>query len=415
MTKPNSPLDQERDYIESLVQEGRNRQEIVASLASKGISTSERSIRRALKRWTGHKEKSTLNQTRVYGDEADITSDNAALLNNPTALIEERGLDPEDWTVDSVTMNEWDSPSGELMKQLKIHLRRKRSSALPEPARSEGWKPPKSKKPNTDGNLVALLGDQHAPHHDEKLHELVVAWLADNKPHKGILLGDLLDFPEQSRHRHDPAWKASAQTCIDSGYRILCDYLSASPDTEWEMLLGNHEIRIRNTIIDVAQDLYGIRPGTNGKDNPLPSLSLNHLLRLDELGIKLVQSDTSYEYGKIVINKNLAAIHGHIATKGSGTTARKALTEYGHSLVQGHSHRASIIFETVHDIEGNPKTLTAAESGCLCKIKGGLGYTTNPDWQQGFCTATVHSDNYFKLDLATHLNGKLLWRHKEYE
>lgn len=415
MINQNSLLDEHREYIELLVQEGKNKQDIANILKARfGINTSRHSIRRALKRWQPKSEKASV---RVSGDVAEVTSVASPDLNDPDALIEERGLDPEEWSMDSLTINEWDAPSEEgtrTMKQLKVNLRRKRPFSLPQPARAEGYKPLKSKKPETDSSLVAILGDQHAPHHDPELHELVCAWLTDNKPGRGVLLGDLLDFPEISRHRHDPAWAASTQECIDSGYRLLRDYISASPDTEWKFLAGNHEVRIRNTIIDQARDLYGIKPGSDEDEEMEPALGFTHLLRLDELGIDHKHLTSSYEQGKIVLNRNLGVVHGHKASKGSGVTALKMLEEYHHSIICGHTHRLSSVHQTKYDILGEPETLTAAESGCLCKVKGGLGYTVNPDWQPGFLSVNIHSDTHFKIDLGVYAGSALLWRNERY-
>jgi hypothetical protein len=42
------------------------------------------------------------------------------------------------------------------------------------------------------------------------------------------------------------------------------------------------------------------------------------------------------------------------------------------------------------------------------------GYTDEPDWQQGFITAEIWSDGFFKLDTATYVNGVLMWRGQRY-
>lgn len=442
MSNNHSPLDEYREFIEALLAEGHSKAKIAELLRTeRGVETSRHSLRRAIKRWDSWVPTfwpdpspsittATASNVSVTGDTASFISAPQSITLTPGSsdtddaerLVKERGFDPEVWDITDITVNEWDAPveggGTQTMRQLKVHLRKKRPSTIPVPARSEGYQPKKNKPPLVTNGLIAILGDQHAPHHDQELHERVVDWLADNKPMRGVLLGDLVDFPEQSRHRHDPFWHATAQECLDSAYGLLRDYVDASPDTEWDFCAGNHSDRLRNKIIDQARDLYGLRPGSLPHETETePALGLRHLLRLDELGIRYEESNGSYEHARIRLNNNLAVVHGHKATRGSGTTALKTLTEFGHSVVMGHSHRASIVYETKYDIHGNPETLTAAEAGCLCQIKGGLGYTVNGDWQQGFCTASIFSDKLFKLDLATYIadTGVLLWRDKQYD
>ena len=81
----------------------------------------------------------------------------------------------------------------------------------------------------------------------------------------------------------------------------------------------------------------------------------------------------------------------------------------------GHTHRQSVVFHTAHDIDGEPSVLLGCEAGTMARIRGGLGYTPNPDWQQGFATAHLHEDGLFALDLAVFVNGSLLWAGQRYD
>lgn len=326
-------------------------------------------------------------------------------------FVSKRGLNPDDWVILRTRLNEWGN-DGEPFTQLRVDLAPKALEALM-PARAEGWKPPKKlpEFPKRDGELVVFFGDQHCPHHDVGLHESACQWLAENKPNRGVLIGDMLDFDSISRHRYNPEWATTMQNCIDTAYCVLLDYKQASPGTQWQLLSGNHEARLRNAVIDNLLNMYGLRRAiADGEQVGESVLSISHLLRLDELGIEWVQPNGEYEHGQIKVNPNLAARHGWIATKKSGTSALKTLEHLGHSVIVGHSHRMSEVFLTKHDIDGNTETLTGVECGTMAKIKNGLGYSVAPDWQAGFATATLYDDGKFSIDLAKYIEGDLLWR-----
>jgi hypothetical protein len=415
--KSQSPLDEHHEYIESLVAKDYSQKQIVAALKEKGVKTTSRSLVRAFSRW-GLSTQQVHGETPgvdVQGDKASVISQASPDLGDLDQIIKDRGLKPEEWDVTHITVNEWDSPVGDTLKQLKVQLTRKKLHFFPQPATPSKTTKPKAPK-NTHGELVVFTGDQQAPFHDRKLHQAFVSWLKKNKPAKGVLIGDTVDFPDISRHRLKPEQNATVQECINSGYQILKDYVDASPKTEWTKLCGNHDERIRNTLIDKAVELYGVKRAEIVGLEEASVLSVAHLLRLDDLGIYYLEPESSYEHLQINISPHLAARHGWIARKGSGASALQTLDHLGFSVVVGHTHRQGLVHKTTHDIDGASTTLAAAETGCMCQIQGGLGYSVAPNWQQGFSTAWVWPDGKFKIDLATYLpqDELLLWRDQQY-
>lgn len=342
----------------------------------------------------------------IKDNEVEITSEASSDISDPEKIVIDRGLDPDEWEFSGLTVNEWDSPTGDTLKQLKVQLKRKNLIDFIEPARIDGPKRKPINKKKTNSSLWFVIGDQHAPFHDEGMHESVLTLLKETKPSHATCLGDLGEFSEISRHRHNPAWKATTQQSVDASYNVLSDYVNASPNTEWTFIEGNHENRLRNLIIDYVKDLYGLKQGGNGA----VTMSIEHLLRLDELGIKFIGDSNTYEYSKVKVNKNLAIVHGHIATKHSGTSALKTLEHFGHSIIQGHTHRQSQVFKTVRDIEDMPEVLTGVEAGCGCKTKKGIGYAPQSDWQQGAVMIELYENDLFKVDLMPFIKGNLLWR-----
>lgn len=430
-----SPLDKHREKAEPLIKSLLSRATPLVDIATEvnretGVRTSERSIRRAIERWNIEGPPSEANFERpglkLENDRAELTSTPSDQLASPEDLMIERGLNPEDWEVKSMTINEWegapvktDQSNGKvvnrLYRQLKINLVKKLKLSFPTPAESSDFRRAKIVAPkNVNGQLTVFTGDQQAPFHDRDLHERFLGWLKNNRPAKGVLIGDTVDFPDISRHRWNPEGTATVQECINAGYGIVRDYVEASPDTEWIALAGNHDERIRNTLLDQAARLYGVKRAEIEDTEEASVLSVAHLLRFDELGVHFVEPEGSYDQCQVNISPYLAARHGWLASKGSGSSALKTLEHLGYSVVVGHTHRQSLVHKTTHDIEGQPTTVAGVETGCMCRIEEGLGYAVAPDWQNGFATAHLWPDGKFKIDLATYVSDVLMWRDQRY-
>lgn len=427
-----SPLDGYRSQIESSVDAGLSYTDIAEYLRQQGVHTTRHSIRRALRRWGTDRPSSTSERPgiTISGDEAEVTSEPQPFtseLADPPTLIRERGLDPEEWEIVKLTINEWDAMTSDKaygdnqivkMRQLKVYLKKKFLFNFVLPAKDRPtYVRPKSKARSVKGEgakLIVAAGDQQAPYHDPRLHGLFCDWLEENQPDKGVLIGDTVDFPDISRHPDNPEWHVSAQECIDAGYLLLRDYVQSSESTDWTKLCGNHDERIRRRLLNYQTRLYDIKPANKGDGEERSVWHISNLLHLDDLGIEYVDPDGNYDHAQVRISRYLAARHGHIARKGAGSSALATLEHFGYSLLIGHTHRQALIHKTTHDIDGRLTTLAAAEIGCMCLIKGGLGYTPAPDWTNGFATTSVWSDGTFKIDLGTFVDGALYWRDQRF-
>lgn len=409
--------------MEKWLSEDKSLADMVRTFAASpyDLPTSTRSLGRALDRWgiarPQHEQVAPERPgVSINGDSAEVVSKASAQLITAKELMEERGLDPEEWEESGLTINQWDSPTGEVLRQLKLHLRRVKPLSIAIPARLNG--PRYKVRGRLDSHkprLVVFTGDQQAPHHEPHLHELFCEWLKENQPNEGVLIGDTVDFPTVSRHPKNPEWHPPVQDCVDAGYALLHDYREAGEDVRWKKLIGNHDERLRRSVIDVLNsELYTL---TRAKKDDLeedPLLDVGHILRLDELDIEIERPHGDYENAQINVSAHLAARHGWIARKGSGASALATLEHLGFSVVVGHTHRQSLVHKTRHDINGELTTLAACETGCMCLISEGLGYAVAPDWQNGFATAIVWPDGTFKIDVATYVNGVLLWRDQKY-
>jgi len=402
--------------------------------AAKEFNTSEAAIRRFRKRWQIGAPAPQRAYTKIDGDKAEAQTElsTTPILDDPDAMLRQRGLDPSEWEVTNATLNEWQGPGSEgatTYYQTKFSVRRLTPSQWVQPARPRGPRveefemlPSISALTRGNTELAVIVGDQQAPFHDEDLHQQFLSWLACNQPDIGVLIGDTVDFPDISRHAFDPDSTATVNECVQSGYDLLFDYVAASPVTRWVKLVGNHDERIRQYVLSQARELYGLRRATRRDESVESSvLSLDHLLRLDELGIELIDPHGPYEQAQYNLSDKLAVRHGHLVKRKAGETALANLEELGYSVFVGHVHRQAIVEKTRHDIGGFPSVIMGVEIGCMCVTqrteRNGRfwpNYTVNPNWQAGFATADIWPDGKFSVDLAKFVNGTLLWRNQRY-
>jgi hypothetical protein len=341
----------------------------------------------------------------VIDDSAPKTYELADLpKGRPAEMIVERGMDPAEFRVSSVSVNEWEM-NGDLQRQTKLTIVPVKDQEFLVPVRTEGYVPPKPKPraKSQKSTLYVVTGDEQEPFSDPGVHKSLLNWLGEVQPDEGVNLGDALDWPSVSKYRKRPETNATVKECMEALWRNICDRRTASPNTRWRMMAGNHEDRLNNYVLDRAMDLHGLT--RVGDDQEI--LTTEFLMRFDELGIEYVWD---YPNGRIQLAPDLAVRHGWIVKKGAGASALGTLEKTNYSVIIGHVHRQGITALTVDGINSEPTTRYAAEAGCMCIVKGGLGHTTAPDWQQGFLTVQVHDDGTWLIEPAVFQNGKIHWR-----
>lgn len=440
MSQTTSPLDSEPyvSVVKQQIEDGETNSTIVRVLEKNyQIETSPDSIRRFRKRHGLNPRAFDAAEVVIDGDQGHITTPptTVAVLQDPDTMIRQRGLDPEEWKIaDGMRVNQYEGPAPKGADEAKITYyqtrfqieRRNPGSQIMAP-RTDGWiAPPKPAIDDRKPQLVVIVGDQQAPFHDKGLHECFLGWLDENQPQRGVSLGDTFDFPDiRPGHRVYPEHNATVTECLQSGYDLFRGYIDASPHTWWTKLIGNHDERIVNILLDkpITRPMAEIRRpvGPDGSGGEYLH-ALSHAARLDELGIDVIETGGSYEHGQVNLSKYLAVRHGWIARKGAGQSALATLEHTRYSIVVGHTHRQSIVHHTSANIDGQINTLAAAEAGCMCRVEQAPdddgrvwpNYTVAPDWQQGFMTAVIWPDGKFHLDPATYVDGTLLWRDQRY-
>lgn len=338
-------------------------------------------------------------------------------LGDVESLLSERGLDPSEWEVVSLTVNEWDGPVAgggtQKLRQLKASLRPRRVLAtLLRPAALPEAMPPAARMV-LDGRarLGVLTGCWQYPYADLGFESCFEAWLAAVKPDFGIDLGDGMDLPTISRHRDNPSHAATPQACVDAFGLALYRRRVASPDTAWTILLGNHDVRFLTEQLQRAERLAGLRPAAFPSDDGAPEdlFSPRRILRLDELGIEAVlPPGGDYRFAEVEIAPGWLAIHG--AKTDAKRAAMDTVKQYGSSVVMAHTHRQRLYSVRLPRGTGAPVDAVGVEVGCGCRISDGLGYAVRPDWTNGFATVSVDADGHVMPEFARYADGVLRWR-----
>jgi hypothetical protein len=360
-------------------------------------------------------------ETDADGEIATLTATGdvrEVALGDVDSLLRDRGLDPAEWDVVSLTVNEWDGPvSGggtQKLRQLKASLRPRRILAtLLRPAELPPIGLLASPRPvRTDAaRLGVVTGCWQYPYADETFEGLFEEWLRIVRPDFGIDLGDGMDFPTISRHRDNPSHAATPQACIDAYGLALYRRRLASPDTAWKILLGNHDIRVLTEQLQRAERLAGLRPAVFPSDDvePEPLYSPRRILRLDELEVEAVlPPGGDYRFAEVEITPELLAIHGE-KTDARGA-ALSEVTKYRASVLMAHTHRQRLYSKRLPRGTSGAVEAIGVEVGCGCRIDGGLGYAVRPDWTNGAATVSLDADGFFSVDFIRYADGVLRWR-----
>lgn len=361
-------------------------------------------------------------RTVVRGDSAELTASELATAED---LMRERGFGTDEWRVKMAVVNEWglDPESNQPYKQLKVTLERKPDLEWLFPAELEPVrKQPRLKAPSkASSQRVCLVGDHQAPYHSLAAQEAFLRFLSQERFDRIVHVGDLLDFPTISRHRDSAVYNASVQDCINSGAQILKDIgdtaRALNPDVVLDLIVGNHDERIRTELLLRAERMFNIKPAEiPGFETSEDSLSLRRLLRLNHLGWTLHDDPAGYKHVEVQLSPRFVIRHGWLTGQ---NPAKKSMEVRGTGIAVGHTHAKSQVWVTKYH-EGKARTDVAVELGTMSQTGSGLGFSVLPNWHPGWGTVSVHHDGLVSVDHAVFHeeanNGKgvALWRDQRY-
>lgn len=260
------------------------------------------------------------------------------------------------------------------------------------------------------------------PFHDPRAIDIAIQVAEAERPDVIVHAGDLNDFAPFSRHRQEPGFVMTVQPAIDYAHAYLAALGSCTRDQR--VISGNHDIRLQNYIIDNAAAAFGLtRARAKSAAREWPVLSVENLLRFDELGVEYVGA---YPAGATYINDNLAAIHGAKIGNANRTAAQIVVEDERVSILYGHTHKRALAAKTRNN-RGRNAPVVAHSPGCLCRVDGavpstkgqvdafGAHVTSFEDWQQGVTIVRYQDDNgRFALEEVPIFDGWAKHRDQEF-
>jgi len=240
---------------------------------------------------------------------------------------------------------------------------------------------------------VLYVPDIHAPFHDNKAIDALIAFAKWFKPDVVIYLGDLIDFYAISSFAKDPQRALDLQKEIDSAIAVLKKINAACNGSDKYFLRGNHEKRMQKFLWTRAAELSSLK-----------GLKVENLLQLSDFGIKYMKN------GRMTYRGN-AIKHGDLVRKFSAYTAKGEMESTGMSGKSAHTHRAGVYRFTN---ESGPYTWM--ECGCLCKMFN-VEYMEGkiPNWQQGFGISYFKDGSKrFHDEFVPIIKGKAMYGGAEY-
>lgn len=255
------------------------------------------------------------------------------------------------------------------------------------------------------------------PFHDEAAMDVALAITKFIKPDHIVNLGDFLDLPEQStKFRKEAAFARTTQMSLDRAHAFLAQQVEAGHcATKISLLEGNHDIRLKNYVIDNALAAFGLRQANMPESWPV--MSVQNLLRLDELGVDYYEG---YPQGIVWLNENLACIHG------VNLKPEKTLAEEDASQIHGHTHSIYRQSRTRRTYAGR-KTITVSSPGCLCRVDGGVPSTKSAtaqdgktvtsveNWQQGLAVVETYPDGTWSMEQVEINDGRAYYRGRVFQ
>lgn len=185
--------------------------------------------------------------------------------------------------------------------------------------------PPLPSQPNvvaapTCGELwrVLFVPDAHIPYHDATAWAVMLAAAQHWRPHIVVVLGDLVDFYQVSRHDKSPTRRLRLDDEL-MATRDALDQIGALEAAHKLYVFGNHEHRLETYLRTKAPELFGI-------------VDCAELLGLARRGWTWKPYREYAHVGHMLVTHDLQQC---------GVTAiRHARTHAGCGVIIGHTHRA---------------------------------------------------------------------------
>jgi hypothetical protein len=246
---------------------------------------------------------------------------------------------------------------------------------------------------------LVVVTDRHIPFDDPAAASILNQFLGEFKPDLYVEGGDFLDCYQLSRFDRDPQRRMNFAKDITTGRSRLRGLEAILPETCRKVFLeGNHEDRFRKFTWDKVPELADLDGMSLAEQLHLQAHGWEHIPYADP--VAAVGAPGLSVYGLLIM-------HGLMARKHSGATARAHFERFLCNGISGHSHRQGRYYHRAWGGE-----YTWLEAGCMCQLEP--PYMSSPDWQQGWAYAYIHDSTSnpaprFELHEAVVHNRKMSW------
>lgn len=243
--------------------------------------------------------------------------------------------------------------------------------------------------------LTVVIPDVHLPDHDRYATANLLEMIQAEQPARIVQVGDLLDLKAPSRWSKGKAeeYIGSVRNEVDHGIVFWQELRQAAgPDCEINWIFGNHDDRLRTYASAFAPALLDVLP------------SLPDLMKMEEQNIKVRAQPWRIEPG-------VSTIHGKLLDTKAAYSARKEMLRHGQSIVQGHTHRLGLVFETA---DRQRFGLEAGWLGDIRKVGGYLDFPGIANWQQGFGYLAVDGARVSPGVVPVHSRGRFSFHGRVY-
>ena len=228
---------------------------------------------------------------------------------------------------------------------------------------------------------LLFIADLHIPYHNIQAIKLAIKYGYDNGMRGIFLGGDIIDFYSISSFQRLPHLR-QVKIEVDLTRQFLYNLRDKFPDLEIYYKIGNHENRWTNYLIKQAPELYD-----------MDSMQFDDVMHLTKLRIKMIDSLTVTEYGKLNI------IHGHEIFGGGIHAARNFRIKASDNVLFAHVHKSQEdLTKTIKD-----KIMGGWNVGCLCGTSP--DYMSINNWNLGFAFLTREKDGFFTVQNKKIING----------
>ena len=369
----------------------------VATLKASGLSFAQIGKRLGISKQKAHR------LMHKYGGGKQPTMHVIDEIGTPAEVLQRHNLNPAEWR--AVRFSEWEAqakhgkiktltstrferidPAAEAMQQIAWQVRpRKPFTTLPAQQHA-------LVVPDSQIGYSRSLSEQLTPYHDRQALDvcLQAAKLLGDKLAFIYFCGDMLDCAESTRKFSKPASTQRTMWPAMLEWRWLLEqFRIAAPHAVLCWAEGNHEGRIRRTLVDSVPELADLPPADDPDGSPL--LSMQRMMGLDSIDVQYLGP-----YGSKAGELHRWGIRFHHGDKvgKAGATAGKYLNERT-SQIYGHVHRMEQAWSTKPGADGQPVDIFSATFGCTCHTDGRVpSNKPHHNWQQGMGILTRCSDGW---------------------